>query len=140
MNRPEVVVGAVARRDDELLLIRRGSPPERGLWSIPSGRVEWGEDLREALVREVYEETRLEVVVTEYLGWAERIDIDADPPFHFVIHDFLVDVLDPTQLPVAATDALEAQWVPIHALGELALVEGLLEFLSDTPALDPRTE
>ena len=140
MSSPVVAVGAVVRRDDDILLIRRGSAPERGLWSLPGGKVQWGEDLREALVREVLEETGLEVVVTGYLGWAERIDLDADEPFHFVIHDFLVDVLDPTRHPVAATDALEAEWVPIHALAERPLVQGLLDFLADTPALDPRVD
>ena len=94
MSRPEVAVGAVAVHDDRLLLVRRGRGPAAGEWSVPGGRVEHGETLHEAVVREVAEETGLEVVVTGFLGWVERIGEDPEP-YHFVILDFVVDPLDP---------------------------------------------
>jgi 8-oxo-dGTP diphosphatase len=130
-----VAVGAVARRDGDLLLVRRGHGPASGRWSLPGGRVEFGEDLREAVVREVAEETGLEVVVERFAGWAERIRADGDEPYHFVILDFLVAVLDPTAEPVAASDAADARWVPIGELESMALTDGLVDFLAEVGVL-----
>ena len=133
-----VAVGAVAVHDDRILLVRRGRGPAAGEWSVPGGRVEHGETLHEAVVREVGEETGLEVVVTGFLGWVERI---ADEPdgYHFVIMDFAVDPLEPEAAPVAGDDAAEAAWVPLHELSGVRLVAGLLDFLEDTGVVDPPT-
>jgi len=117
--------------DDALLLIRRGRGPAAGEWSVPGGRVEVGETLHEAVVRETAEETGLEVVVDHFLGWVERIG-DA---YHFVILDFAVTALDPAQLPVAGDDAVEARWVPRHEVSELRLVAGLYDALGDWEVL-----
>lgn len=132
---PQVGVGAVAVRDDEILLVRRGNGPAAGAWSVPGGRVRFGEDLREAVVREVLEETGLEVVVERFLGFVERID-DGSDPYHFVILDFAVVVLDPNQPVVAGDDAAEAAWVPLDALDSLVLVDGLATFLADVGVIE----
>jgi 8-oxo-dGTP diphosphatase len=124
--RPEVCVGAVAVDDDRLLLVRRGHGPAAGEWSVPGGRVEWGETLAEAVVREVAEETGLEGVCGELVGWVERIAGD----HHFVILDFQVEVLDPRP-PVAGGDAAEAAWVALGEVAGLRLVDGLAEFLHE---------
>jgi ADP-ribose pyrophosphatase YjhB (NUDIX family) len=134
VNAPEVAVGGVAVHDDRLLLIRRGHGPAAGTWSVPGGRVQLGETLHEALVREVAEETGLAVIVERFLGWVERMD-DATAS-HFVILDFLVTVLEPDQAPVAGDDALEAAWVTISDLDTHTLAPGLLDFLEDTGVLD----
>jgi 8-oxo-dGTP diphosphatase len=131
MARIEVAVGGVAMRGDEVLLIRRANEPGAGQWSVPGGRVEFGEDLREALVREFLEETGLEVVVHGFLGWVERIDADADPPYHFVILDFMVDPFDATAPLRPADDVSDAKWVSVLDLESIDLVDGLLEFLDD---------
>ena len=94
MTGPLVAVGAVAVLDGSLLLVRRGRGPAAGEWSVPGGHVELGETLHVAVVREVLEETGLEVVVDRFLGWVERIGESPDP-YHFVILDFAVTVLDP---------------------------------------------
>jgi 8-oxo-dGTP diphosphatase len=124
--RPEVCVGAVAVHDGCLLLVRRGHGPAAGEWSVPGGRVEPGETLAEAVLRELREETGLEAVCDRFLGWVEDIDID----HHFVILDFAVTVLD-ARSPVAGDDAAEVGWVPLGELGEYRLVDGLAEFLHD---------
>jgi 8-oxo-dGTP diphosphatase len=133
--RPEVGVGAVAVHDGAVLLVRRGKGPAAGEWSVPGGHVEMGETLHEAIVREVLEETGLEVVVDRYLGYVERMGEehgdDALGRYHFVILDFAVTVLDPTQPPVAGDDAAEAAWVPTGEVGELRLVQGVYEFLTE---------
>ena len=131
MTRPEVAVGAVAVHAGELLVVRRGRGPAAGEWSVPGGRVEAGETLAAAVVREVLEETGLEAVVDGFLGWVERIGAE----HHFVILDFAVTVLDPTQAPVAGDDAAEVSWVPLADLTDVRLVDGLYEFLSDVGVL-----
>ncbi len=128
-------MGAVALHADQILLIRRGHGPAAGTWSVPGGRVQLGETLHEAVVREVAEETGLRVVVDRFLGWVERID-DVDDS-HFVILDFVVTPLEPDQGVTAGDDALEAAWVPVSALGDRTLAPGLLDFLEDTGVLDP---
>jgi 8-oxo-dGTP diphosphatase len=125
-GRPEMCVGAVAVLDDRLLLVRRGRPPGAGRWSVPGGRVERGETLAEAVLRELREETGLEGVCDGFLGWVERIDED----FHYVILDFTVTVLDPGP-PIAGDDATEVAWVDLGDVAELRLTEGLAEFLHD---------
>lgn len=123
-------VGAVVVHDDDLLLIRRGHGPAAGEWSVPGGRVETGELLIEAVVRELAEETGLEATCGELLGWVERIDGDD----HFVILDFEATVLDRVD-PIAGDDAAEACWVPLHEVADYALVEGLAEFLHEKGVL-----
>ena len=132
----EVAVGAVALREDAILLVRRGRGPAAGEWSLPGGRVGFREELHEAVVREVAEETGIEVVVERFLGWVERLGDDPEP-YHFVILDFLVSVLDPTQEPLAGDDAAEAVWVSLGDLEGLRLVEGVYEFLVDHKILEP---
>ena len=126
MSRPEVCVGIIAVDDDRLLLVRRGRGPAAGEWSVPGGRVEGGETLAEAVVRELAEETALEGVCGELVGWVERIGDD----HHFVILDFAVTVLDPGS-PKAGDDAAEVAWVGLADVAELRLVEGLAEFLHE---------
>jgi 8-oxo-dGTP diphosphatase len=121
-----VCVGAVALDDDRLLLIRRGQGPAAGEWSIPGGRVEEGETLAEAVVRELAEETGVEGVCEELIGWVERIG----PDHHFVILDFAVTVLEPGT-PKAGSDAAEAAWVDLDEVARYRLVDGLAEFLHE---------
>jgi ADP-ribose pyrophosphatase YjhB (NUDIX family) len=130
MTRPEVCVGAVAVDSDRLLMIRRGHGPAAGEWSVPGGRVEAGETLAEAVVREVAEEAGLEAVCDDMIGWVERIG----DGFHFVILDFGVTILEPEPV-TAGDDAAEAAWVPLDQVVELRLVEGLAEFLHENGIL-----
>lgn len=130
-GRPQVCVGAVVVDAERLLLVRRGQGPAAGEWSVPGGRVEFGETLAEAVLREVAEETGLDGVCDELIGWVERISAE----HHFVILDFRVSVLDPAE-PVAGSDAAEAAWVPLSEVAELRLVDGLAEFLHEHGILD----
>lgn len=123
---PLVGVGGVVIRDGSALLIRRGSEPLKGQWSIPGGLLEIGETLAEAVQRELREETGLEVRVVELIEVFERIlreerenttgdtstapeiaALDAQlppepagrPRYHFVIADYLCDVVGGTPRP-----------------------------------------
>ena len=112
--------------DERILMIRRGHGPAAGAWSVPGGRVEAGETLAEAVVRELREETGLDGVCESLVGWVERIGAG----YHYVILDFFVTIVGGDD-PVAGGDAAEAAWVPLAGVAELALVEGLAEFLHD---------
>ena len=126
LGRPELCVGAVVVDDDRLLLIRRSADPEAGRWSVPGGRVEAGETMVAAVLRELREETGLEGICGPLVGWVERMGID----HHYVIADFRVDVLADEPL-IAGTDADVSEWVPFDRLASTDLVDGLSTFLED---------
>jgi 8-oxo-dGTP diphosphatase len=123
---PDVVVGAVVLEDDHLLLVKRANPPAAGSWSVPGGRVEWGETLAEAVVRELAEETGLEGACGELVGWAQLIS----RRHHAVVFDFRVHLMEMGD-PVAGDDAADARWVPLEDVSDWPLAPGLAEFLHD---------
>ncbi len=133
-RRPELCVGAVAVHEGRLLLIRRGHHPAAGAWSVPGGRVEAGETLAEAVVRELGEETGVEGVCEGLVGWVERMGAG----YHYVILDFAVTVPAAGRL-TAGDDAAEARWVPLEEVARMPLVEGLASFLEDHGVLGGRT-
>lgn len=112
--------------DESILLVRRGRGPAQGTWSVPGGRVEAGETLAEAVVRELAEETGLDGMCESLLGWAERMG----PGYHYVILDFRVTVMSDAE-PTAGDDAAEARWVPLWEVADLTLADGLAEFLHE---------
>lgn len=121
--------GAVIKDDAGLmLLILRGHEPGKGLWSIPGGRVEPGETGEEAVVREVREETGLEVTCGQLLGCVERPGHGGDV---IVITDYLAVVVSGEL--AAGDDAAEARWVTPDELVALdvggELTPGLLTAL-----------
>jgi len=126
IGRPELCVGAVVIEDERLLLIRRGTDPGRGRWTLPGGRVEAGESMVVGVLRELREETGLEGLCGPFVGWVEGMGAD----YHFVVADFWVDVLDDGPLR-AGSDADEVAWVAFDELVHADLVEGLADFLVD---------
>lgn len=124
---PELAVGAIVVLDDHLLLVQRGRGPGVGRWAPPGGRVDFGESVRDAVVREVAEETGLTAAVGDLLGWVERTGEDP-APYHYVILDFAATITGPTE-PRAGDDAAAVAWVPLEELGTYDLVEGLFDFL-----------
>jgi 8-oxo-dGTP diphosphatase len=123
---PVVAVGAIAVDGGDLLLIKRGTDPQAGRWSIPGGRVEPGETVAAAVEREVHEETGLAVRCGVMLGWAERIA----PDHHFVILDFTVELVGRRD-PVPGGDAVAVTWTALADVPGVDLVDGLQEFLRD---------
>ena len=108
-QRPVPCVGVVCLRGSEVLLIRRGKPPREGQWSIPGGRMEWGETVTDAALRELREETGVEA---ELLGLIEVLDHISEHG-HAVLIDFAARWIGGE--PVAGDDAAEAAFVEIEA-------------------------
>jgi 8-oxo-dGTP diphosphatase len=118
--------GAVVRdQAGRLLLVRRGREPSRGRWSLPGGRVEAGETAADAVVREVREETGLDVLAGPPIGRVER---PGPGGVTYVIEDIACTVRG-GQLR-AGDDADDVRWVDRAELAALPLTDGLLEALT----------
>ena len=123
-DRPVVGVGGVVIEDGRALLIKRGSEPLLGQWSIPGGTLELGESLQQGVARELLEETGLEVEVLDMIEAFDRIFLDpaasdvtarTRPKYHYVIVDYLCQRLageakagsDVTEIAYATEDELD---------------------------------
>jgi ADP-ribose pyrophosphatase YjhB (NUDIX family) len=123
-KQPLVGVGGVVVHRNRVLLIRRGGEPLKGEWSIPGGLLEVGEELAEAVRRELKEETGLEVEPLEIIAAFDRIMREGRRvKYHFVIIDYVCRLKRGRLHP--ASDVLEARWVrredlPLYRLTERA--------------------
>ena len=89
-TRPYLAVSAAIFRDGRVLIVRRARPPAHGLYTLPGGGVELGETLEQAVIREVREETALDIAPVELVGFRQAIARDAAGRVerHFVILPF----------------------------------------------------
>src|ERR1700760_2731593 len=86
-SHPQLAVSAAIFRDDRVLLVRRARSPAKGFYSLPGGRVEFGETLHQALHREVREETAIEIDIVELAAWREVVPTAAGRG-HYLIMSF----------------------------------------------------
>jgi len=105
------------------VIVRRGTEPLRGEWSIPGGVLELGETLRAGTEREALEETGLVVRAGEVLGVFDRVvpAEDGRTRFHFVLIDFLCQRISGDLC--AGADAAEARWITLKELRDLPMAE-----------------
>ncbi len=110
--RPVPAAGVVCLRGREVLLIRRGSAPRLGEWSLPGGRIEWGETAAAAALRELAEETGVEA---ELIGLLDVVDgLFPDPEGRLDRHYLLIDFAARwiSGEPRAGDDASDARFWP----------------------------
>ena len=130
-RRPIPAVIAVVVRGDEVILVRRANPPDAGLWGFPGGKIELGERLDQAAVRELYEETGVVARAVEAFTAVDAVELmpNASVAHHYVLVAVLCQWVSGD--PVAADDALEARWFD---LGTLRAAETVKSFAVDTVA------
>ncbi|CAL75909.1 putative Nudix hydrolase family protein; putative ADP-ribose pyrophosphatase [Bradyrhizobium sp. ORS 278] len=128
---PQLAVSAAIFRDGEILLVRRARSPARGVYTLPGGRVEFGEDLHTAVAREVTEETGLSIAIIGLAGWREILPASQGGKGgdgHYVILPFAArwQAGEPT-----LNDELDdAQWRHPDALDGLTLTDGLPDIIA----------
>ncbi len=115
---PVPAVGVVCLRGDKVLLIRRGTPPRQGEWSLPGGRIEPGERAIDAGLRELREETGVEARITGLLDVVDGLFPDAGR--HYVLVDYAAEWVSGE--PVAGDDAMDARFVALDQ------VDGLIDW------------
>ena len=110
-KQPIIGVGAIIIKDGKILLEKRKNEPGRGKWSIPGGLVELGESVEQTVIREVREETGLEVEKPEHIDVVDNVirDENGEIKYHFVIIDYFVKLKGGTL--EARSDAEELRWV-----------------------------
>ena len=133
-SRPYLAVSAAIFRDGRVLIVRRARPPAHGIYTLPGGGVELGETLEEAVVREVREETALEVKPVALAGYRQAIARDAkgDVERHFVILPFAARWLAGE---VTLNEELaEAHWLLPREMTGLTTTEGLAQIVAAAAA------
>jgi ADP-ribose pyrophosphatase YjhB (NUDIX family) len=122
-ERPMVGVGGVVISGGRALLVRRGSPPLEGQWSIPGGMLEVGETILEGVRRELLEETGIEVRVGELIEVFERITPDGSgkTQYHFVVLDYLCQAVSGEAR--AGSDVVDVAWATPAELTKYAISE-----------------
>jgi 8-oxo-dGTP diphosphatase len=122
--RPQLAVSAAIFREGKVLLVRRARSPGKGFYSLPGGRVEFGESLHQALAREVDEETGLRIDIVGLAGWREVLPAAAGGG-HYVIISFAARWRE--REPVLNDEHDDFKWLEPAAFGDLKLTGGLVE-------------
>ncbi len=123
---PQLAVSAAIFRGADVLLVRRARSPAKGFYSLPGGRVEFGESLHTALTREIDEETGLKIDIVGLAGWREVLP-SAGGGGHYLIMSFAARWMAGE---VVLNDELDDfKWLAPDRIGDLKLTGGLLEVI-----------
>jgi 8-oxo-dGTP diphosphatase len=142
-DRPVVGIGGVLIEDGRTLLIKRGTEPLLGQWSIPGGTLELGESLQAGVAREMLEETGLEVKVLDMIEAFDRIFTDPAaaspegkprPKYHYVIVDYLCERVSGT--PQARSDVTDVAFATEAELENFHLTSTAMRVLRRAFAMD----
>ena len=127
-TRPLVGTGALILKVGKLLMVKRGAEPGFGRWSIPGGLIELGENVQDAMVREVKEEVGFSVEAVKLMDVFDSVTLDNNGriQYHFVVVNFLARIVG-GELKWAS-DILEAKWVPLDEVEKQNLTRSFREF------------
>jgi 8-oxo-dGTP diphosphatase len=123
---PQLAVSAAIFRDGKVLLVRRARSPAKGFYSLPGGRVEFGETLHAALQREVDEETGLKIEIVDLAGWREVVP-GTGGGGHYLIMSFAARWRFGE--PVLNDELDDFKWLAPDALGDLTITPGLQDVI-----------
>ncbi|QDD63758.1 NUDIX domain-containing protein [Herbaspirillum seropedicae] len=131
LPRPVPATIAVVVKDRQVLLVRRAHPPDAGYWGYPGGKIDFGESIEEAALRELYEETGVRAEVQSVFTAVDALDRadDGSVRQHYVLIAVSCRWISGT--PRAGDDALEATWFDVDALEspDLVMSVGVMEVL-----------
>ena len=130
-SHPQLAVSAAIFRDGKILLVRRARSPAKGFYSLPGGRVEFGETLHAALHREVDEETALKIEITGLAGWREVVPGTGGG--HYLIMSFAARWI--AGEPVLNDELDDFRWLAPDGLSDLKVTAGLQEVIQSARAL-----
>ena len=129
---PQLAVSAAIFRGDRILLVRRARSPAKGFYSLPGGRVEFGESLHTALHREVDEETALKIGIVDLAGWREVLP-GTTGGGHYLIMSFAARWISGE--PVLNDELDDFKWLTPDSLGDLKLTDGLVQVIRSARGL-----
>src|SRR6202158_5587985 len=129
---PQLAVSAAIFRDDKILLVRRARSPAKGFYSLPGGRVEFGETLHAALHREVDEETALKIEIIGLAGWREVVP-GTSGGGHYLIMSFAARWTSGE--PVLNHELDDFMWLAPDGLSDLKVTSGLQEVIQSARGL-----
>jgi 8-oxo-dGTP diphosphatase len=129
-TRPYLAVSAAIFRDGRVLIVRRARPPAHGLYTLPGGGVELGETLEQAVIREVREETALDIAPVDLVGYRQAIARDdaGRVERHFVILPFAARFIGGEIL--LNEELAEAHWLAPADISSLKTTEGLAQIVA----------
>ena len=133
--RPVPAVGVVCFRGEEVLLIRRGTPPRQGQWSLPGGRIEPGEPVRTAALRELKEETSVEAELVDLVDVVDAIFENKAGDLitrHYVLIDYVAQWRSGT--PKAGDDAADARFFHLSDLASMGMWDETLRVIDAAAA------
>jgi ADP-ribose pyrophosphatase YjhB (NUDIX family) len=131
-SHPQLAVSAAIFRDGKILLVRRARSPAKGFYSLPGGRVEFGETLHAALHREVDEETALKIEIVGLAGWREVVP-GVGGGGHYLIMSFAARWISGE--PVLNDELDDFRWLAPDAIGDLKVTSGLQEVIRQARSL-----
>jgi len=131
-SHPQLAVSAAIFRGDRILLVRRARSPAKGFYSLPGGRVEFGESLHTALHREVDEETALKIEIVGLAGWREVLPATAGGG-HYLIISFAARWISGEAVLNDELD--DFKWLTPDDFGDLRLTEGLQQVIQSARGL-----
>ena len=120
IEKPTLIVDAFIKKDSKFLVIKRAKGVEIGSWEIPGGRVDPGEKVEDALIREIEEETGFKVSIKEFLGWGQGIGClheKGTSTHRFILYFSCVIVSGEQRIDPKA--ASEHKWVTIDEFKKL---------------------